>query len=129
VYFASYSLWNYLSLPYLMLWDGFRVEEVEPWHENDQTWRRMRVQFPDYLVTHHIVQTFYFGADDNLLRRHDYDVDELRGLPAAHYCTDYKTFDGFNFPTRRWVVPRKPDNTSPDGPALVTLDLHSVALS
>jgi hypothetical protein len=30
------------------------------------------------------VQNFYFG-DDNLLRRHDYDVDVAGGFGAAQY--------------------------------------------
>jgi hypothetical protein len=128
-YFAGYALWNYLSLPFLLAEDGFRVEEIEPWQEDGQTWRRLRAEFPSHIVTHAAVQTFYFGADDHLLRRHDYDAEVLGGQPTAHYSTGYKNFDGFTFPVRRWVVPRNPDNTTPDGPVLVSLDIQSITAS
>jgi hypothetical protein len=127
-YFAGYALWNYLSLPFLLIQDGFRVEEIEPWAENGESWRRLRVEFPRHIATHAVVQTFYFGADDHLLRRHDYDAEVLGGQPTAHYSTDYEDFDGLTFPTRRRVVPRNRDNTTPDDPVLVSLDIQSIAL-
>src|ERR1700754_2629747 len=70
-YFAGYALWNYLNLPFLLAQNGFRGEEIEPWAENGETWRRLRAGFPRRIATHAVVQTFYFGADDHLLRRHD----------------------------------------------------------
>jgi hypothetical protein len=109
--------------------NGFRVKEIEPWREDGQTWRRLRAAFPGRIVTHAAVQTFYFGADDHLLRRHDYDADVLGDLPAAHYSTDYRDFGGITFATRRWVVPRNPDNTTADGPVLVALDIQSITAS
>lgn len=126
-YFASYALWNYLSLPFLLARDGFRVEEIEPWREGGETWRRLRAEFPDGIVTHAPVQTFYFDAG-HLLRRHDYDAELLGGQPTAHYSGDYRTFDGFPFATRRWVVPREPGNTTADGPVLVSIDIQSVTV-
>ena len=128
-YFAGYAMWNYVNLPFLLAQEGFLTEEVEPWIENGQTWRRLRVEFPDRITTHCRVQTFSFGVDDHLLRRHDYDAEVLGGQPTAHYSTDYRNFGGLVFPTRRWVVHRHPDNTTPAGPVLLTLDIQSVALS
>ncbi|GAA1193547.1 hypothetical protein [Pseudonocardia alaniniphila] len=128
-YFAGYALWNYVSLPFLLAQNGFRAEEIEPWPENGQTWRRLRVEFPDHITTHAAVQTFYFGSGDHLLRRHDYDAEVLGGQPTAHYSVDYRNFAGITFPTRRWVVPRNPDNTTPDGPVLVSLDIQAITPS
>ncbi|MFD3524580.1 hypothetical protein [Streptomyces sp. NPDC058653] len=129
-YFAGYAFWNYWSIPFLFAWDGFRAAEMEPWQENGETWRRLRVEFPDYVATHNSVQTFYFGADDLLLRRHDYNADIFGGIPTAHYTADHQTFGGISFPTRRWVVRRNDDDTTaPDEPRIVSLDVRSVTLS
>jgi hypothetical protein len=126
-YFVGYALWTYLTIPFLLAWDGVRAEEVEPWAEDGETWRRLRIEFPGHIATHSPVQTLYIGPD-NLLRRHDYSVDILGGTATAHYTADYRTFDGFGFPTRRRVVRRQPDNTT-SGPVLIALDIHSLSLS
>ncbi|WP_433296825.1 hypothetical protein ACQPZQ_17040 [Pseudonocardia sp. CA-142604] len=42
--------------------------------------------------------------------------------------TDYRTFDGFAFPTRRYVLRRESDNTTSGG-QLITLNIHSVTLT
>lgn len=125
-YFASYALWNYLSLPFLLTRPGFQVEEIEPWQEDGRTWRRLRAEFPAHIATHATVQTFYFDSEDHLLRRHDYDADVLGALPTAHYTTDHRDFGGIIFPTRRWVVFRNADNTTQDAPILVSLDIRSI---
>jgi len=126
-YFGGYAFWTYLTVPFLLAWDGVRVEETGPWQENGETWRRLRVEFPDYIATHTTVQALYFGPD-NLLRRHDYSVEVFGGTMTAHYTMDYRTFDGFGFPTRRRVRRRRPDGTA-YGPVLITVDIDSVALS
>lgn len=129
-YFAGYALWTYLTVPFLLSWDGVRVSELEPWQENGETWRRLRAEFPDHVATHNSVQTLYFGADDHLLRRHDYCADVVTGRPlTAHYTADYKTFSGFGFPTRRWALRRNPDGTTLAEPVIVSLDIHSVTVS
>ncbi|MEU3183564.1 hypothetical protein ABZ707_05020 [Streptomyces sp. NPDC006923] len=129
-YFAGYAFWTYLTVPFLLSWDGVRATELEPWQENGETWLRLQVEFPDHIATHNSVQTLYFGADDHLLRRHDYSADVVAGTPlTAHYTAGYKTFDGFGFPTRRWVVRRKPDGTTLAAPVIVSLDIHSVSVS
>ncbi|MFJ1767330.1 hypothetical protein ACIOD2_43850 [Amycolatopsis sp. NPDC088138] len=124
-YFAGYAFWTYLTIPFLLAWDGVGTAEIEPWRENGETWRRLRVEFPGTVTTHNRVQTLYFGADDHLLRRHDYSPDILGNPLTAHYTGGYRTFDGFTFPTRRYMVRREPDGTTSGGP-LITLDLHSV---
>jgi hypothetical protein len=126
-YFAGYALWNYTNIPFLFTRDGFRTDEIEPWQENGETWRRLLVEYLAHIASHSPVQTFYFGADDHLLRRHDYNVDVLGpDYPVANYAADHRTFDGFSFPTRRRVVPRDPDNTTRPGPIIVSIDIESV---
>lgn len=124
-YFAGYAFWTYLTIPFLLAWDGIGVDEIEPWQENGETWRRLRVEFPDHIVTHNSVQTLYFG-DDHRLRRHDYSPDLLGNPLTVHYPAEYRTFDGFAFPTRRRMVRREPDNTTSGG-TLITLNVHTVS--
>ncbi|SEE35131.1 hypothetical protein [Streptomyces sp. KS_5] len=123
-YFAGYAFWTYLTVPFTLAWDGVRSTEIEPWQENGEQWRRLRVAFPADIVTHNSVQTLYFG-DDFLLRRHDYSPDLLGNPLTAHYPAEYRTFDGFAFPTRRHMVHREADDSTSGG-TLITLDIHSV---
>jgi hypothetical protein len=127
-YFSGYAFWNYINTPFLLAREGVEANEIEPWQQDGQTWRRLAVRFPAGITTHNTEQTFYFG-DDFLLRRHDYAADVVGGLTSAHYTTDHRTFDGFVFPTRRRVVPRLPDGTTLDGPVFVSLDIRSVSVS
>jgi hypothetical protein len=110
VYFASYAMWTYLTLPFNFTLPGFKSEEITPWKENGETWRRLEVTFPDYIETHSKRQIFYYG-EDGLLRRHDYQAVVLGGLPAAHYVYDYKNFSGIMLPTRRRVFSLNEDNS------------------
>ncbi|MEV4267742.1 hypothetical protein [Kribbella sp. NPDC049584] len=127
-YFGGYSFWTYLTVPFLLARDDVKVAEIEPWREDGQTWRRLRVEFPEHVVTHNSVQTLHFGADDFLLRRHDYSPDLLGNPLTAHYTTRYRWFDGFGFPTERFVLHREPDGTT-SGDRLISLNIHSVSVS
>jgi hypothetical protein len=92
-------------VPFVLARDDVRVEEMQPWQENGETWRRLRVESPDHIVTHNSVQTLYLG-DDHLLRRHNYSADVLGNPLTAHYTTEYRTYEEFAFPTRRFVLRR-----------------------
>jgi hypothetical protein len=124
-YFAGYAMWTYLTTPFLFTMDGVATEELEPWRENGEVWRRLKVTFPHSIATHSTVQTFYLGSD-GLLRRHDYDAEVLGGTPAAHYVYDYQEFSGILVPTRRRVLGRRPDGTPVPDPLIVTIDLSEV---
>ncbi|WP_142530658.1 hypothetical protein [Pedobacter westerhofensis] len=127
VYFASYAMWNYLTFPFNFTLPGFMLQEVEPWTENGESWRRLEVTFPDYLETHSKKQTFYYG-EDGLLRRHDYNAVVLGGVPAAHYVYNHKDFSGIMIPTKRRVYSRKEDNSFSAEPVFITIDILDVKL-
>ncbi len=55
-------MWTYLNTPFLFALDGVKTEEIEPWRENGETWRRLKVTFPPNIASHSTVQTFFFGA-------------------------------------------------------------------
>ena len=124
-YFAGYAMWTYLTTPFLFAMDGVTTEELEPWRENGEMWRRLKVTFPHSIATHSTVQMFYFGSD-GLLRRHDYDAEVLGGSPAAHYVYEYQEFSGILVPTKRRVLGRRPDGTPAPDQLIVTIDLSDV---
>lgn len=124
-YFAGYAMWTYLTTPFLLAMEGVETDEIQPWQEQGETWRRLRVTFPPSVATHSAVQTFYFDAK-GLLRRHDYDAEVLGGSPAAHYVHNYEMFSGILVPTRRRVLGRRVDETVIPEPVIVTIDLSDV---
>jgi len=60
-----------LNTPFLFAMPGVGTEEIEPWEENGETWRRLKATFPPGVATHSTVQTFYFDQT-GLLKRHDW---------------------------------------------------------
>jgi hypothetical protein len=100
VYFCGYANWNYLVTPFLMATPGFKAEEIQPWEEDGETWRRLRVSFPAGIATHSPEQTLYFN-DAGLQRRIDYRAVIAGGANIAHYCWAHKKFSGIVVPTMR----------------------------
>jgi hypothetical protein len=45
---------------------------------------------------------------------------------AAHFCEDYRDFNGIKAPTRRRVVPILVADKPLPGPILVALDIHHI---
>jgi hypothetical protein len=107
LYFLGYAIWNYAMTPFLFLWPGFECREGNEWRERDGSLRRtLDVTFPAAFPTHCRRQTFYFDAQ-GLLRRLDYTAEVFGSYArGAHYCEDYREFDGLLFPTHRVVFPR-----------------------
>ncbi len=125
IYFASYAMWTYLTCPFTLTLDGVDVTEIEPWQEQGETWRRLKVKFPPYIATHSTEQPFYIGTD-GLFRRHDYDVEITGNTPAAHYISEYKDVSGMMVPTKHRIYPRQQDNTPLLDLLLVSIDLSDI---
>ncbi len=123
-YFAGYTMWTYLTSPFLLARPGILSEEIDPWTEQGQTWRRLRVSFPSDIATHSAVQTFYIDSD-GLVRRHDYDVDIQGSNPAARYLLDPVSVSGIVLPSKLRIYPRNADNTAADTPLIVSVDLSN----
>jgi hypothetical protein len=123
-YFNGYALWTYLTTPFFMTMDGFEVREISPWQEGDETWRGLRVRFPDEIASHSKEQEFYFG-DDFLLRRHDYRVDVAGGFAAAQYVGDIVDANGIKFPTKRRAYVRGPKGKPIRDLLMVSIDLSN----
>jgi len=124
LYFNSYAMWNYLTTPFLFTRPGFKLQELEPHQENNDSWRRLHVTFPTDIPTHCPEQIFYFDGK-GLLQRVDYLTDVAGGV-AAHYCYDHSWFGGILFPTLRRVVRRTPEGASPAQPTAILVQITDV---
>jgi hypothetical protein len=123
-YFLSASNWNYFTEPFGFTYAGVQAQEIEPWQEDGQTWRRLAVTFPKSNANHNADQVFYYDADF-MLRRMDY-TPEVTARPGAQYTYDPSTFDGFVFPTRRRVHLRDADDFARTNLAVITIDVAAV---
>jgi len=121
-YFSGYTMWTYLTSPFILKQPGVTAEEIEPWQENGEEWRRLRVEFPDSIATHSRIQTYYFNAS-GLLVRHDYEVDIQGSNPAARYLIDPVEVQGIMLPSKLRIYPRQEDNTPAPEPLIVSVDL------
>jgi len=123
-YFTGEALWTYLNTPFLFTWPGFVCEEIAPIETDGETWRRLRVTFPDRIKSHTRTQVFCFGPD-GLLRRHDFTIDIVgRTVESQLYAGDYRTIDGVVIPaTRRAYVPMGDDRI-----VFVAIDMADIAV-
>jgi hypothetical protein len=131
LYFAGYAMWNYICVPFVLTWPGFAADEIEPWHEGSETWRRLRVEFPSQVPTHSREQVLSFD-DRGRLRRHDYTADIVSPagpIPVAHYCEEHRTFSGLVVPTRRRAFTRREDNTPVPEEVVVAIDIDAVTVA
>jgi hypothetical protein len=126
-YFSGEALWTYLNTPFLYARDDFATEEIAPVEVDEETWRRLKVTFPDTVKSHTREQIFCFGTD-GLLRRHDYTVDILGGGTGLNYATNYRDIDGIIFPTTRRVYAYTGDYQLVPEPVLVAIDIADVRL-
>jgi hypothetical protein len=123
-YFTSCACWNYFTEPFVFTCPGVEVEELAPWIEGDETWRRLAVTFPPDLPNHNPRQTFYYD-DRFLLRRMDYHP-EVTDSPIAHYTDEHREFGGLVFPTRRRVHVHDADGRANLDATPITVDVDDI---
>lgn len=124
-YFTGYAIWTYLTTPFLFGLPGFIVEEIEPWDEHGEIWRRLKVIFPPDVASHSTEQIFYFDAA-GILRRHDYSVEIMGGTSSANYASEPQTFGGLVFPTKRRVYAIGADNRPILERVAVAIDISGI---
>jgi hypothetical protein len=124
-YFASEAWWTYLTAPFLFTYDGFDVEEVQPFVEAGVSYRTLRVVFPDDVDSHTAEQFFHFD-ETGLLFRHTYTVDVLDGATGANYPSEWKIVDGIAVPTVRRIYGYDADRQKIPDPVLVSLDISEI---
>jgi hypothetical protein len=127
-YFSGEALWTYLNTPFLYMQARFAKEEIGSIEVEGETWRRLKVIFPEEVKSHTREQIFCFGPD-GLLRRHDYTVDILGGATGLNYASEYREVDGLMFPTKRRVYAYEGDYQLVPEPLLVAVDITQITLS
>jgi hypothetical protein len=127
VYFVGEALWTYLNTPFLYTHEGFVTEEIAAIQVEGETWRRLKVIFPDHVKSHTREQISCFGPD-GLLRRHDYTVDILGGATGLNYASEYRDVDGIIVPTKRRVYAYEGDYQLVKEPLLVAIDMGEITL-
>ena len=123
-YFTGEALWTYLNTPFLFTWPGFVCEEIAPIEADGETWRRLKVIFPDHIKSHTRTQVFCFGPD-GLLRRHDFTIDIVDpGTESQLYAADYRNVDGIIIPAIRRAYATVGD----DQIVLVAIDMADITV-
>ena len=123
-YFAGYTMWTYLTSPFILAQPGVAAEEIAPWSEGGESWRRLRVTFPATIATHSKEQIFYIDTD-GLIRRHDYEVEIQGNNAAARYLLEPVTVEGLVLGSKFRIYPRNPDNRPAADPLIVGVDLSN----
>jgi hypothetical protein len=126
-YFTGETLWTYLNTPFLYTWPGFVTEEITPIEAGGETWRRLKVTFPDHIKSHTRQQISCFGPD-GLLRRHDFTIDLLGGATGMLYATDYRDVDGIIIPATRRDYAWQGDYQLIPEPLLVAIDMGEITI-
>ncbi|RXH34349.1 MULTISPECIES: hypothetical protein [Bradyrhizobium] len=119
VFFCGAAIWNYLTNPFLLAHQDVMVEELPPWREGTETWRRLRARFPSHIVTLAPEQIFYFD-ESALQRRTDH---ELFGMKIAHSSWAHDSFGGIVVPTLRRIQTLRPDGTVIAKPVLMDVEI------
>jgi hypothetical protein len=127
IYFVGEALWTYLNTPFLYTHEGFVTQEISSIQVEGETWRRLKVTFPENVKSHTKEQISCFGPD-GLLRRHDYTVDILGGATGLNYASEYRDVDGIIVPTRRRVYAYEGDYQLVKEPLLVAIDMGEITL-
>lgn len=126
-YFTGEALWTYLNTPFLYTWPGFVAEEIAPIEAGGETWRRLKVTFPDHIKSHTRQQISCFGPD-GLLRRHDFTIDILGGATGLLYATGYRDVDGIIIPATRRGYAWQGDYQLVPEPLLVAIDMGEITI-
>ncbi len=126
-YFVGEALWTYLNMPFLYTWPGFTTEEIAPIEVEGETWRRLKVTFPEHIKSHTREQVACFGLD-GLLRRHDFTIDVIGGAPGMLYATDYRDVDGIMIPITRRGYAWQGDYQRVPEPLLVAIDMGEITI-
>ena len=127
-YFSGYAIWNYLTTPFIFALPGFETEEIEPWRDNGEERRRLRVVFPERIATHCPEQIFHVDGQ-GLICRMDYSAPVAGGAPVAHYLHGYKDFSGIKVATKRRALRRRSDGSAVPDPVFVAIDIADIRLS
>ncbi|MGI8633342.1 MAG: hypothetical protein ACR2NA_12475 [Solirubrobacterales bacterium] len=123
LYFGGYAMWNYLTLPFLLLRPEIEVRPHGRIDDGGTVLRGLHARFPEGFPTHNREQVVWFDAAGRV-RRHDYTASVVAPLArAAHYTDEYVTAGGLTLPSARRALPRAGRESVVRAPVLVSLQL------
>jgi hypothetical protein len=123
VFLCGFSIWNYLTTPFTLAHPDVRIEELPPWQERNQHWRRLRAILPPSFVMPSREQIFYFDAA-GLQRRTDY---QWLGINVVNYSWAHQEFCGVVIPTLRRSLILEADGTVIAKPPLMDVEIFDAA--
>ena len=125
VYNAGFDQWHAFLGPFVLVWPDVKFEEIDPWEETGEEWRRLQATFPEELVAHARKATYAFDSLGRL-RRFEYEP-ERPGVPASiNYLAGHQWFGGLLVATRRRMVPASEDGMPRHGPTLMAVDVQDI---
>ncbi|MCG7205573.1 hypothetical protein [Streptomyces arenae] len=127
-YFSGSAMWTYLAEPLSLTFPGVRTEEIDPWTEDGEKFRRLHITFPDSIATLSTEQTVYVDSQ-GLIRRRDYSVEIAGDTPAAHYLSGHQEVSGLVIPTTRMIYSRDENGHKVPEPLVVSVHLEDVEVS
>lgn len=127
-YFSGSAMWTYLAEPLSLTFPGVHTEEIGSWTEDGETFRRLRVVFPENIATLSTEQTLYVDGS-GLIRRRDYSVEIAGSTPAAHYVSGHHEVSGLVIPTTRMIYSRDQDGHRVPDPLVVSVRLEDVTVA
>lgn len=120
-YFANYAMWNYLTLPALLMNKDIIWKAAEP--------GLLTAKFPVKIPTHSAAQQFRFDRKSGLLLQHDYTAEVISGFArAAHVVLEHSEKSGLTFTSHRRVTPRGFNGKPVPGPTLIEIVIHDCKL-
>ncbi|MGA5551040.1 hypothetical protein [Streptomyces pseudogriseolus] len=127
-YFSGSAMWTYLAEPISLTFPGVRTEEIDPFTEEGEKYRRLRVVFPDDIATLSTEQVLYVDSD-GLIRRRDYSVETAGNTPGAHFVSGHQEVDGLVIPTTREIYSRDENGNKVPEPLVVSVRLEDIRVS
>jgi hypothetical protein len=118
-YFANYAMWNYLTLPALLLRKDIQWREIKP--------GSLEGIFPDHLPTHCKRQQFHFDLETGLLKQHDYTAEVIsRRAKAANRVLSHRVNqDGITYASKRLVTPRIRNGKALPFPKIIEISIEA----
>ncbi|REF94107.1 hypothetical protein DFJ67_0016 [Asanoa ferruginea] len=126
-YFQAYATWIYLIEVFAFTYPGVEATEIEPWVEDGESWRVLRVTFPRTIDTHSGTQLYYFNAAGDLVRL-DYEPEVNGGAPTAHYQPERATVDGAVITTKHEIFIRGEDRAPDRSFMPISVDVAGITL-
>ena len=89
----SHAVRHYLMEPFLFSLPGVQADEIDPWEENGELWRRLSVTYPGSIATHSSNHIYYIDQE-GIQRRMDYAPDVNGAVPINHYTHQHARLMG-----------------------------------